>query len=53
VKSNPGEEKEGCCGKDLQKKKVFKCGIKQRRGDGILIITTSINVSSITTVKNL
>ena len=45
---SPEEEKEGCGGKDLQKRKAlsleWKSGV-----DGILIII-SINVSSITTV---
>jgi len=38
---SPEEEKElvlGCSGKDLQKKKVFKSGMKETVGDEKLII---------------
>ena len=32
------KKKKGCSGKDLQKKKVFKSGMKERVGDEKLII---------------
>jgi len=35
------EKKKGCSGKDLQKKKGFKSGVKERVGDEKLIIITN------------
>jgi len=40
------KKKKGCSGKDLQKRKVLKSGMKERVGDGKLIII-SMTVSGV------
>jgi len=47
MKSVLKKKKKGCSGKDLQKKEGFKSGLKERVGDGKLIII-SMTVSGIT-----